>query len=289
MHAAQLIGSRNRSRRTAALLASAVWWTAASAWAQPIALEQYSQKVNADVFQNDVTTLNFSSGGGVNSGNTQATTLSAGSNFVLVRGHNGLQLAMDFAYGRARVTQDNVERTVDTARNLRSRARYDVFLTPDDALFASAVYRWDTLAGLDARVEGQFGYMRNFYRADAHRFWGELGYDLTYDNYDPDPLPDPTTPGAFLSGHEVVHSVRAFLGYDNHLNAAVTFLTGFEALFDVEKAKDVRLNWDVALRSSLASRLQLEVKFSLQFDNQPVPGKLDLDTQTRINLIYQLI
>ncbi len=55
--------------------------------------------------------------------------------------------------------------------------------------------------------------MRSFFKVPDHRFWGELGYDSTYDNYDPDPLlAGPADPATVLPGDEVVHSVRGFLG-----------------------------------------------------------------------------
>jgi len=270
---------------------------AGSAWAQPAAVEQHTEAVAADAFQADVTTLNASLGGSLNTGNTEAWTLTTGSAFVLVRGRHGLALNMDFAYGRANVADDldedgnEVDELVDTVRALRTKGRYDLFLTPMDSIFAASAYRWDTFAGLDARVQGQLGYMRSFFKVPDHRFWGELGYDITYDNYDPDPLfVDPADPSlGELPGDEVVHSVRGFLGYDNKLNAALTFITGLEGLLNVEESKDLRVNWDNALRSSISGSLQLEVKFSLQLDTQPVPGTEKVDTATTLTLIYSLI
>jgi putative salt-induced outer membrane protein YdiY len=283
---------RRSVRRRAAVLACTVWsglLACSQAWAQLADVTQYSEKVATDPFQKDVTNFNVNIGGSLNTGNTKAMLLNVGENFAMVRGRHGLGLATDFAYGRANLPQDDQPGFVDTVRSLRARGRYDLFLSPMDALFVAGLYRWDPFAGLDARVEGQVGYMRSLFKEDKHRFWGELGYDLTYDNYDPDPLPDPNTPGAFLTGHAVVHSARAFLGYDNQLNAAVVLLTGVEGLLNVEHPKDFRFNWDIAVRSSIVSRLQLEVRFALQFDAQPVPGKRDLDAQTKANFIYTFI
>src|SRR6185312_15987407 len=112
---------------------------------------------------------------------------------------HALDLSMDFAYGRARPSV--AQPMVDVARNLRSRGRYALFLSTMDALFLSGIYRWDTFAGLDARLQGQVGYMRNLYVEEKLRLWGELGYDLTYENYDPDPLPDPVNTGRFIKGY----------------------------------------------------------------------------------------
>jgi len=277
--------------RVLALGCTLTWLVAGSAAAQPAEIDQHTEAVVAEEFQEDVTTLNASLGGQLNTGNTEAWQLNAGSAFALVRDRHGLALNMDFSYGRANVADDDADELVDTIRNLRTKARYDLFLTPMDALFAASAYRWDTFAGLDARVQGQLGYMRNLFKETDHRFWAELGYDLTYDNYDPDPLlldaADPMS--AVLPGDEVVHSVRGFLGYDNQLSATVTFLTGLEGLFNVEETKDVRVNWDNALRSSISGSFQLEMKFSLQLDTEPVPGKEKVDTATTLTLIYTLI
>jgi len=189
------------SRHTAAAVVIASWaWAvmfSTVAKAQPEEVEQHIEEVAHEAFQEDVTNLNASLGGQLNTGNTEAWQLTTGSAFALVRGRHGVSLTMDFSYGRANVADDTdaagepIDELVDTIRNLRTKGRYDFFLTPMDAIFAASAYRWDTFAGLDARVQGQLGYMRNFFREKDHRFWGELGYDITYDNYDPDPLLDP--------------------------------------------------------------------------------------------------
>jgi putative salt-induced outer membrane protein YdiY len=259
------------------------------AFAQPADATPYSEKAVAEAFQHDLTAANASVGASLNTGNTDSMQLNVGAGFQMVRGHHGLSLNMDFAYGRANLPNDMLDREVDTVRSLRTRGRYDLFMTPMDALFLAGSYRWDPFAGLDAREDGQIGYLRNIFKEDKHRLWGELGYDLTYDNYDPDPLPDPNNPGRFLKGHAYTHSARLFFGYDNRINAAVQLLTGVEGLLNVEQPKDFRFNWDLALRSAIIGRLQVELKFSMQLDTQPVPGHRDLDMQTRANLIYTMI
>jgi putative salt-induced outer membrane protein YdiY len=285
MNRPQLGGPRGLIR----LVAAATALLCAPALAQPAAIEEHAEASKADLFQADVTALNASLGAAVNTGNTEAWQLNTGSQFDLVRGHHGAGVTMVFAYGRANVPTDALDQMVDTVRNFKTRARYDYFFTPMDSLFVAAGYRWDTFAGLDVRAQAQLGYMRSFFKEEKHRFWGELGYDLTYDNYDPDPLPDPNNAGSFLPGDDVVHSVRLFAGYDNQLNEQVTFLTGLEALINVEDTSDVRLAWDNALRSSIGNGFQLELKFTLGLDTLPVPGTKKVDTATVVNLIYTLL
>ena len=185
-----LVRARGRATVPSLVALGALLALTTSAQAQPTDAPRHAETAAAEAFQKDVTTFNASLGGSLNTGNTEAMLVNLGTAFALVRGHHGLGLSMDFAYGRANMPSDNVDALIDTARNLRSRGRYDLFLTELDALFVSGVYRWDTFAGLDARLSGQVGYLRNLVKQDEVRLWGELGYDLTYDNFDPDPLRD---------------------------------------------------------------------------------------------------
>jgi hypothetical protein len=265
----------------------------ARAHAQAPAEAPHSGKVALDEFQKDLTSFSASFGGALSSGNTQALQATVGTIFGLVRDRHALDLSMDFVYGRARPTASGA--MVDTARNLRSRGRYALFLSTMDALFVAGMYRWDTFAGLDARLQGQVGYMRNLYTEDKLRLWGEVGYDLTYENFDPDPLQDPADPARRLKGSQYLHSARLFLGYDNQINAMMVVLMGVEGLLNVEEPSDSRVNADLALRSVIVDRLQLEFKASILVDTKPpvrpagVPPLYKYDGILKLNLIYTLI
>jgi hypothetical protein len=265
----------------------------ARAHAQAPAEAPHSGKVALDEFQKDVTSFSTSFGGALSSGNTQALQATVGTIFGMVRDRHAFDLSMDFVYGRARPAAS--EGMVDTARNLRSRGRYALFLSTMDALFVAGMYRWDTFAGLDARLQGQVGYMRNLYTEDKLRLWGEVGYDLTYENFDPDPLPDPANPDRRLKGSQYLHSARLFLGYDNQINAMMVVLMGVEGLLNVEEPSDSRVNADLALRSVVVDRLQLEFKASIQVDTKPPvrpagePPLYKYDGILKLNLIYTLI
>ncbi len=301
---------RPTSRRHAARLPERLWRgglalalllaAARVAHAQPEPPKVFDEKAPYKAPNEDVTTLAASLGGTLNTGNTRTWQLNLGSDLLLVRMPHSLTAMVVFAYGQADLPNDNQKKLQTTIKNLRSKARYDFFLTRMDALFAAAAFRWDQLAGLDARVQGELGYLRYFYRSEKHRFWGEVGYDLTYDDYHPLPNPDymvdamgnpvdRTVPELTSGGTKVIHSGRVFVGYDNRLTEAVTYLGGVETLLDVEQARNVRLNIDNAVRSKLGGNFQLELKVSLQWANVPAPGARKLDTQSMINLIYNLI
>jgi putative salt-induced outer membrane protein YdiY len=247
-------------------------------------------KVSLDEFQKELTNFSTSFGGAMTAGNTESMQATVGTVFGMIRERHALDLTMDFAYGQARPSRS--QPLVDTVRNLRSRGRYALFLSTMDALFVAGAYRWDTFAGLDARLQGQVGYMRNLMVQDKMRLWGELGYDLTYENFDPDPLPDPDDATRFIKGYKYLHSARLFLGYDNQINPMMVVLLGIEGLLNVQDPGDSRVNGDLALRSVVVDRLQLELKLSVQIDTEPAPRnpKLEIyDGIVKLNLIYTLI
>jgi len=236
----------------------------------------------------DETAFSASLGGSLNTGNTESWQLNAGTELRIVRMPHAFGHTLSLAYGKADIPDDTDNEFKDTVKNFSTKARYEYYLTRMDALFLAAAFRWDEFAGLDARVQGQAGYLRNFVKTDDQRFWGEAGYDITYDNYHPDPLIDEDT-GDVLPGDDVIHSARLFFGYDGHINSAVSYLTGLEGLMNVEEPKDTRINWDNALRSALGGNFQVELKFSLQYDNLPVPGTRKVDTQTLVSLLYNFV
>lgn len=242
----------------------------------------------------DETVFSASLGGSLNTGNTESWQLTAGTELRLVRMPHAFGFNAALAYGKADVPDDldaagtPVEDFKDTVKNFNTKARYEYYLTRMDALFLAAAFRWDEFAGLDARVQGQAGYLRNFVKTDDQRFWGELGYDITFDDFHPDPLLDPAT-GAVLPGDDVTHSGRLFFGYDGHLNQSLAYIGGLEGLVNVEEAKDTRINWENALRSALGGNFQLELKFTLKYDNVPVPGTEKVDTTTLLSLLYSYI
>jgi putative salt-induced outer membrane protein YdiY len=260
---------------------------AAPAAAQPAPPEQHVEDVAAETPVEHVTKWDVSLGGILQTGNTESYSVQGASLFELVRGRHGFTAEAQGSYGAAQVDEATPEYE-DTTRTVRLRLRYDFFLTDLDAIFLAGLFRHDPFAGLDYRLQGQVGYARYIFREENHRLWGELGYDLTYDNYDPDPLIDPDTM-MMLDGTAVVHSARIFTGYENAKDENLQFRTGVEVLINLERASDVRVSWDTSLRSKLVGRLQVELKFLLQLDTEPVPGNERLDTTTQLNLLYNLI
>jgi len=263
----------------------------------PATVEQHKEKAAQDAAKEDVTSLAASLGGSNSTGNTRVYQVNAGIDFKLVRQPHGFGANAAFGYGQADLPNDEEDDYEQTSGNFNTKVRYDFFFTRMDGVFAASAFRWDHFAGLDARVQGQLGYLRYLMREENHRFWGEIGYDLTYDNYYPLPNPafddsmdeGPDNMALFDQGDDVIHSGRLFLGYENKLNEVLTYVGGLEGLMNVEEPKDTRIHFDNALRSAIATNLQLELKFTLMLDNVPVLGAEKVDTQTLVNLIYNLI
>ena len=266
---------RNSATLAAAVAVLVICATATGVSAQEV--QQHSETV-AEPPDEAETLIQISAGAVLNTGNTRSINGNAGTRFSLKRSSHAFLAEANAVLGAASV-RDSMGGFADyaeNARNITGRIRYDFFMTDDDAVFIAVAPRHDPFAGLDLRLQNQLGYLRNFYApVDEHRLWGELGYDLTYDNFEDETLDD-----------EIIHSARLFFGYDNHLSDTLTFLTGVETLFDVEDAENVRIHSDTELRSKLGEGFQLGVKFTARWDNAPIPNTESLDTTTTLNLLY---
>ncbi len=255
----------------------------------PIDPGVHGERVKYDAPSTDVTSLTASGGAALNGGNTNSYQVNLGADFQLIRQPHGFAATAAFAYGVADIPDEEGSEDLEPiVRNLNAKARYDYFLSQLDAIFLATAFRWDPFAGIDRRNQGQIGYLRYLHRAEKHRFWGEIGYDLTSDDYRPvEGIPDAVEPDP---EEDVIHSVRLFFGYENTLNASLTYLGGLEALMSVEDPEDTRINFANAIRSSISGNFALELKLTFGFDNIPATEQAEkLDTTVLINLIYQLL
>lgn len=292
-----------RVSRTA-LFASAVVAVYLAEPALALAQAEHTEAVVAPPEEStDQTDFTISLGATLNYGNSRSFQAAASTHFLIFRDIH--QFTLDFAttlgLAAARETdpvtgERNFTDLVENSRNILGRMRYDLWLDPDDALFAAVVGRHDPFAGLDFRFQGQLGYMRNLFRETDHRFWGEVGFDVTVDDRYPNPLPNPAAmpgmcggvdqPPCFLSDIDDQYSVRVYLGYDNHLNDTWSLVTGVEALFDVVNGENIRLSSISEFRLTIDANLQASLRFTLLFDNTPVPGNDPVDTTTVLTLVY---
>jgi putative salt-induced outer membrane protein YdiY len=278
----------------ACLAALALTALAAPAHAQNAGETSQTQQVAEHADDEDQTEWKLGLGSTLNTGNTRSFAGSASSRFLIKRGRHRYTLDVLGVVGYASL-RDGATGTfgdwVPNTGNINATTRYDFFITSDDALFVGAVARRDTFAGLDLRAQVQIGYLRYFVHEEKHRFWGEVGADLTYDDffYDAAQREAARMAGTTLPADLVQPSARLYLGYDNKLSDAATIVTGVEGLFDFTDFNNFRLNWLSEFRSKIGGNFQLSLAFALRFDGVPPEGKNTLDTTTILSVLYTLI
>jgi putative salt-induced outer membrane protein YdiY len=229
---------------------------------------------------------NLSAGTTLNGGNTQSYGATLGGRFQLT--HDLHQLTAE-ALGTGAWARNVATDEVDpTARNIVGRARYDIFLTKNDALFVALAPRRDPFAGIAIRLQTQAGCLRNLYApADNHRLWSEVGYDYTYDLFSKFRVPGQVGPLPDTAGdHEHVHSARLFLGYTNLLTPLLTANLGLEFLYDFQESDNNRVNSLIELTSSVSQRFKLSLLSRILYDQKPVEGKEKTDYVTTFQLVY---
>ncbi len=220
-----------------------------------------------------VTRFRVTAGSSLTWGNARSIAFNLGGNFELKRDIHALLLEIGWVYGLQSLRTDmppmappTYGSLTESSNNLTWRARYDLFITPDDAAFLVHRGRRDPFASLEPRIGFQIGYMRNILREERHRFWGELGYDFTYDRF---------TDTIFMASglrDRVLHSLRVFLGYENLLNELLTYRTGFELLMNFELPEHLRMEWTNQLRSKIETWLEIALEWTLRVDARP-PGQ----------------
>jgi hypothetical protein len=260
-----------------------IFFVPSLALAQPAAPTELTKEAPKE----DRTSWDIVAGGTAVTGNTKSFGLTAGTQFNLIRDKHRFDAGSMLIFTRSRVASGENE---TTARNMNSQARYEYFFKKRDAVFLGARHRWDTFAGLDTRLQIQPGYLRVFCEKEEleRRFWGEVGYDFTYDNLFPNPLIDPET-GLELPGTAVVHAARVFLGWDFNLDDKLRILTGIETLLNVVEPGDLRVNWNTRITTSIRKRVEIGAQYLLMYDRIPVPGAQKLDTYFLGTLIVHIL
>ena len=260
---------------------------AASSGSTDVATEGFEAPSAKPDEEKDSTTAKITAGGLLATGNSRSLSLTGAGDFKLRRGPNQFSAAAGANFARAAATPaDDTETTVE---NYQGKIRYDRFLSGALAAFLAVSGRRDRFQGLDLRLNIDPGLAYYFVDVENHQLWAEGGYDLQYDVRRDENIAAAAADGTTVEKTETRHSARLFAGYDNKLNAAVTFSTGLEYLQSVEASEDWRLNWDVGLTSAIADRFSVATTFSLKYDNNPLPGVEELDTITAFNLVYTLL
>jgi putative salt-induced outer membrane protein len=257
-----------------------------------VAQEGFQQAVIPEEETKDTTNLAIAAGGLLASGNSRALSLTGAGNFKLRRDIHQFTTAVAANFGRSAAARDDPMET--TVENYQGRVRYDLFFAQQLAAFLQMSARHDRFQGLDLRLNVDPGLAYYFIDAKAHQFWGELGYDLQYDVRRDEARVDPDT-GDIADKTQLRHNARTFLGYDNQLNKAVTFVSGIEYLqglspFEDDKSGNLnwRLNFDTGITSKIGEGFSVATTVSIKYDNNPLPGLSRTDAVTALNLVYTL-
>lgn len=244
----------------------------------PPVTEAHTERAQARAEENDVR-LSLTAGSALTYGNARNLAINLGGDFLVRMDQHSFIAQLAWVYGLASLRPDPAMSDfgpwVDSANNLVWKLRYDFYLTPDDALFLVHRGRRDPFAQLEPRIGFQIGYARTFFREENHRFWGEVGYDFTYDHFPTLLVVGVDDMGAdILSTDRTLHSLRLFIGYDNRLNEVLTYVTGFEALMRLDRPEHWRFEWINQLRSKVADWLQISLDLTGRLDSLP-PGQVE--------------
>ncbi len=264
-----------------------------TAMAQDAAPPPDDASVHADTVAarnpDDDVRLQLTTGAALAYGNARNFAMNLGGNFAVREGQHAFLVEVGWVFGMAAARQDpdammyEFGAFEENANNLSGRIRYDYFADDDNAFFLVLRGRRDPFANLEPRIQGQAGYLRNLLREENHRFWVEAGVDVSYDSFSSGAL---DVGGGVLSTDRSLMSARAFLGYSNELNSALTWNSGLEVLWVFARAPaDIdlahfRFEWVNQFRSSIEDWLQVSLDITARLDSQP-PGQAQTwDEQT---------
>jgi len=260
------------------------WLVPAAALAQdaPAEAEQHAATVG-EQGEDDIT-LTLNAGAALNYGNARNFAVNLGGNFTLRRGQHAFLAEVGWIYGLQSVRDaDDVDMDMDTnefldwvdsSNNFTGRLRYDFFADPDNSFFVVGRVRADPFALLQPRIQGQAGWMHNLMREESHRFWFELGVDVTYDNFGEAIALSPTV----TSNDRSLFAARGFLGYSNEINDFLKWNSGLEVLWVFARTPQeidpghFRFEWINQFRSTIEDWFQLSLDITARLDSQP-PGQ----------------
>ena len=267
---------------------------AASSGITDVATEGFQAAEKPAPDSKDATEASIQAGALLAAGNARSLSATGSGVFRVRRSDHQFGAATSANYARSAADQESsIEPTVE---NYQGKIRYDYFVVEGFAVFIALSARRDRFQGLDLRLNVDPGVAYYFVDEAKHQLWGELGYDLQHDIRSRRALNVALADGTPVEKTETRHNLRAFAGYDNKLNEAVTFRTGVEYLqglspFEEEATGAVnwRLNWDAGISAAVASRFSTATTLSVRYDNNPLPGVRKTDVMTALNLVYTLL
>ncbi|HMQ11304.1 MAG TPA: DUF481 domain-containing protein [Oligoflexia bacterium] len=208
-----------------------------------------------------------------NTGNAVNQTVSGLFSVVNRTGMNKVELSGIGAYGRA---QDDAGVTSTNTENWRTQLRYDRYLNDTIAIFGYGHLGQDRPAGFDWRFGGGTGFAHEVIKKEKDFLRYEIGYDYTREDRITDVLAD-------------IHSARVFGIYKRKISDWADFSQTVELLYNLEKSDDFRFNTLTGLTTKVTEKVGFQVGYAMRFDNDPVTGAENLDTQTQAGLTVNFL
>jgi len=160
-----------------------------------------------------------------------------------------------------------------TAESANASGQYDYFHTAETYSLYSLLAEHDAFAGFDYRITGRLGGGHRFIHDDNDQLDGEVGLDYVYEYAHPK---TEKFPAARLYG-KWVHTFREGLVFTQDIE--------FLENLDSNKFSDLRTNTLTALEVSLSTHLSLKTSVTMNYDTDPVEGKLPADIYTATALV----
>jgi len=227
-------------------------------------------------------------GGSLTTGNSEFYTLTGGINSSYRWQRSKLALMGGALAGSTRVdanadgTLSDAERSVPMQANAKryyADARYDLFLSGKDSLYALAGAFHDPFGGYDSRTHEQLGYSRALVKTESTTIVAEIGFDIAQENYVETVDPN----------YKSIFAARGMLGVSHKFSEGVGFEDTLEVYENVVDAKDLRLLNTASLVSALSSKLSLKLSHRLIFDNVPVEGFRTTDQTMQVTLVASIL
>jgi hypothetical protein len=193
-------------------------------------------------------------------------------------GRSSVLVARDLDGDKAISGPDELTREDSTStNNWATRARYDRFITTNNAAYLLGQVGADRIAGKKLVGGGQVGYSRQLYASVRQTAVAELGYDLSFESY--------------VSGADgvTVHSARMFAGELFKLTEATGLYANAEVLLNlnhenalvatdttgqskgVDAFKDTRMIGKAGLTTTLWKNLGFGFGVTVKYDQNPAP------------------
>lgn len=216
-------------------------------------------------------------------GNSQATSLSAGATASRKAGNNKLSVDAAAAWARSQVriaADGNMNGTIEeneitkdsttTTENWLLKLRYDRFFTAHDSVYLAGKIGADKPAGKELYGGAQIGYSRRLYKSASHELVAEIGYDFTHESY-------VNEAAESLN----IHSGRLFAGYDGKLSAVTGVAASIETLLnlntedtpsgEVGAFEDTRMTMKASLTTKIVTRVDFRFTLTAKVDTEPAP------------------